>query len=204
VSAATRDAALRVAVLSTLLDQVKSAHSEARAAAQPVFAEARKDGQTQQKVMLPDGSEIGLVSIRGATPAVDFTGGAAGLLAWCTEHAPHHVESYIVDGAAEMNDVIALVAEKFPNLVKRRVRASALAELSKQARETSGYVVTEDGEKFKLATVTSADPTGAFAYRPAAGAQDRIMREWQAGNLREIALGPIALPSHETAGAGDA
>ena len=190
-----RDHALRVAVLSALLDQVKALHSAARGEAQEAFAAARADGQTQQKVMLPDGTEIGLISIRGASQTVEWDGGNAGLLAWCGKNAPHMTETYLAEGAAEMAEVIALVAERFPKLVKQRVRAAALAELTRQVTETGGYWVDDDGAKHVLASVTPGSPTGAFAYRAAKGAPDRIMHEWQAGNLREIALGPLALPA---------
>lgn len=194
-----RVAALRVAVLSCLLDQVKAEHAQARKAAEEVFAPVRKDGQTQQKVLLPDGTEIGLISIRGGSPAVDW-GEPGALLAWCRDNAPHHVEQYVVEGAFEMNDVIEVVAAFFPNLVKERIRASSLAAMAKQVQETGGYVIDdESGEKHKLAAVTTGDPTGVFAYRAAKGAQDRIVAEWMAGNLREIALGPLALPEPESA-----
>jgi hypothetical protein len=190
-----RAAALRVAVLSCLLDAVKAEHGHARKAAEEVFAPVRKDGQTQQKVLLPDGTEIGLISIKGGAPSVDW-GEPGALLAWCRENAPHHVEQYVTEGAFEMKDVIDLIAVFFPNLVGERVRASSLAAMSKQVQETGGYVIDdESGEKHKLAAVTPADPTGAFAYRAAKGAQERIVAEWMAGNLREIALGPLTLPA---------
>lgn len=190
-----REVALRVAVLSCLLDAVKAEHGRARAAAGEVFAEVRKDGQTQQKVLLPDGTEIGLISIRGASPDVDW-GKPGALLDWCKASAPHHVEQYVDESAFGMNDVIEVIAAFFPNLVKERVRASSLAAMSKQVQETGGYVIDdESGEKHKLATVTPGEPTGGFAYRAAKGAQDRIVAEWMAGHLREIALGPLALPA---------
>ena len=194
-----RDAALKVAVLDALKDEVDKAYKAARREAEAVFAEARKDGSTQQKVMLPDATEIGLISIRGGGRSVQWDGGMAGLLAWCREHAPHMVESYVLDVALDMNEVTALIGERWPNLVAERVRSSSLAALLKQVQETDGYVVDDEGEKHKAATVAQEDPSGAFSYRPAKGAQDRIMAQWQRGNLREIALGPLALPAPEAA-----
>jgi hypothetical protein len=189
-----REHALRVAVLSALMDEVKAALVAARAQAQEVFAQARADGQTQQKVLLPDGTEIGLISIRGGSPAVELDEAGA-LLDWCEEYLPAGVESYIAEGAAEMNDVIALVGAHFPKLVRRRVRPGTRDALMKQMAETGGYVIDEDGGKHKLGTVRRGDPTGGFSYRPARGAQDRIVAEWMTGSLREIALGPLALPA---------
>jgi hypothetical protein len=193
-----RQHALKVAVLDTLTSEVSKAYKKARAEAQDVFAEVRKDGQTQQKVMLPDGTEIGLISIRGASPTVEWEGGGTGLLGWCKANAPHMVESYVLADAFEMADVINLIREHFPNLVKDRIRAASFAELSKQVQETDGYVISdEDGTKTKVATVIRNEPSGAFAYRGAAGAGDRIMSEWLAGRLREVAFGPLALPQGE-------
>ena len=197
-----REHALKVAVLSALMDEVKAALVSARKDAEHSFAEARKDGQTKQKVMLPDGTEIGLISIRGGSPSVEFDGGNAGLLAWCQEHAPHMTESYVLDAALEMNDVVEAIRERWPNLVRDRIRTGSLAELMKQAQETSGHVVDGDGVAHKVATVSRGEPTGAFSYRPAKGAPDRIMAEWQQGRLREIALGPLALPEPDEAAAG--
>ena len=188
-----RDAALRVAVLSCLLDAVKAEHGRARKAAEEVFAPVRKDGTPQQRVLLPDGTDIGLISIKAGAQSVQLDEPGA-LLEWCKANAPQHVEQYVTEGAFEMADVIALIAANFPNLVHERVRASGRTVLDKQMAETGGYVLNEDGEKTKLATVSQDDPTGAFSYRPAKGAQDRIMAEWAAGGLREIALGPLALP----------
>jgi len=193
-----RDAALRVAVLSCLLDAVKAEHSRARKAAEEVFGPIRKDGTSQQRVLLPDGADIGLISIKAGAQSVQLDE-AGKLLEWCKTNAPQHVEQYVTEGAFEMADVIALIAERFPNLVRERVRASGRAVLDKQMTETGGYLVNEDGEKTKLATISNDDPTGAFSYRPAKGAQDRIMAGWAAGDLREIALGSLALPVPEAA-----
>src|ERR1035441_5939959 len=117
-----RDAALRVAVLSCLLDAVKAEHGRARKAAEEVFGPIRKDGTPQQRVLLPDGTDIGLISIRAGSQSVQLDEPGV-LLEWCKANAPHHVEQYVTDGAFEMADVIALIAANFPNLVQNAPRS---------------------------------------------------------------------------------
>jgi hypothetical protein len=189
-----RDHALKVAVLGTLKERVEQAYKAARGEAEAEFAEIRKDGTPQQEVMLADGEEIGLISIKAGTTEV-MPDSATVLMDWCREHAPHAIEQYVGAGAFEMADVVRLIAEHFPNLVHDRIRASSLDGLRKQITETGGYLIDEEGEKAKVATVERRGPSGAFSYRPAAGAQGRIMAEWLAGNLREVAFGPLALPA---------
>jgi hypothetical protein len=161
-----------------------------------VFASARADGQTQQKVMLPDGTEIGLISIKAGTPSVRLDE-AGGLYAWCEEHSPDSIEQHVAEYAWTMPEVVALVAEHFPGFVTSRVSPDAKAALDARLVKSGGCLISDAGEKAKLATVTRNAPTGAFTYRPAAGSADRIMSLWLAGQLRDITFGPLPLPAPE-------
>ena len=191
-----REHALKVAVLSTLLDTVKAEYQRARKDAEQAFATVRKDGSKQQAVMLPDGSEIGLISIRGGSPSLTLEERV--LLAWVREHVPDDIEEYVEPGAWAHADIIEMVKACFPNTVRERVRPAAREALIKQMTDSGGFVVDEaSGETEKLGNVEHHDPTGAFSYRAAKGAQDKIITEWMAGKLREIALGPLALPDGE-------
>lgn len=192
-----REAALRVAVLGALLDEVKKTYSAARKNAEREFADIRKNGFPQQKVMLPDGAEIGLISIKGGTPSVDVDEDA--LTAWVAEHHPADVETYVAPEAWGSEDLVAFVAEHFPNLVRTRIRETRREALVKQMAENAGAVIDKDSGEFAIAgKVSQGDPTGAFTYRPAKDASSRIVAEWQAGRLGEIDLGPLALPPAET------
>ena len=189
-----REHALKVAALEALVEAAKKEYARARADAQEAFKTVRADGQSQQRVLLPDGEDIGLISIRDGGWAVDMPNGV--LLAWCLEHFPEAVEEYVEPSALDSADVIDVIRDKFPELVRRRVRPSTADELVKQVIDTKGYL-TDDGEPFKVATVTPNAPTGAFAFA-GGGAQrrrDRIMTEWLAGRLAEIGFGPRALPA---------
>lgn len=197
-----RDHALRVAVLGALLDVVKSEYGKARDAAGPEFAIMRAEGQKQQAVMLPDGTEIGLVSIKAGTPTVAVTEGA--LETWVREHVPDGIEDYIVPAAQADAEILDMLKACFPHAVRQRIRPATRTALLKEIVDSGGKVADkESGEVEQLGEVEQHKPTGEFAYRSAKGARDRIVAEWRAGRLTEIAFGPLALPTVPAAG-GDA
>lgn len=188
-----REHALRVAVLGALLDVVKSEYGKARDAAEPEFAAMRAEGQKQQAVMLPDGTEIGLVSIKAGTPALAVTEG--GLEAWVREHLPDGMEDYVVPAALADIEVIDMLKACFPHAVRQRIRTATRAALLAEMTESGGKLADKvSGEVEQVGEVEQHKPTGAFSYRSAKGARDRIVAEWRAGRLTEIAFGPLALP----------
>ncbi len=193
-----RDAALLVAVLEALEYVVGEKYKEARAEAEPLFAAIRRDGGTQQEVLLPDGEKIGLVSIKAGQP--DLLTDEDALMAWAREHNPEAVEEYIVPWAVESEELIAAVKAALPGLVQSRIRASARKKYRDEIVETGGWVTDQEtGEKAEVAIVDRRDPTGAFTLAGAGAAKrrERIIREWQAGRLQRIGLGPLALPGGE-------
>lgn len=188
-----REHALRVAVLDVLADEVNAGYKAARKEAQPVFAEVRADGQTQQKALLPDGTEIGLISIRGGSSTV--TADEAALSAWVAAHNAEGTEDYLIPQWVQNADVVALVKAYFPEAVASRVRTPVREALLKEAGQNGGYVVdTESGEKAQIAGVAEGKPTGVFSWRPGPEARDKIIAAWRRGDLRSVELGPLALP----------
>jgi hypothetical protein len=193
-----RDHALRVAVLGAVLDTVKAEYAHARGEAEAAFAPLRADGQTQQKALLPDGSEVGLVSIKAGGTSV--TADEAKLEAWVRKRVPDGMETAISPSALTDPEVIGMISACFPGLATSQVRPSVRAALLKEMEESGGKVADpETGEIGELGEVTHHKPTGAFSYRAAAGARDRIVSEWLAGRLAEIAFSPLALPTAEDA-----
>ncbi len=188
-----RQHALRVAALDALVELAKKELATARAAAQEAFRGVRADGQSQQRVLLPSGEDIGLISIKDGTTSCDITEGK--LKAWCREHLPAAVEEFIDPSALGSADVIAAVKAKVPGVIRERVRPGTAEELLKEIVKSGGWLVDrETSEKVKVAEVTRNLPTGAFAF--AGGGSDhrrqRITEEWQAGRLAEIGFGPAA------------
>jgi hypothetical protein len=191
-----------VAVLSALLDVVKSEYGKAREAAEPEFAAMRAEGQKQQAVLLPDGTEIGLVSIKAGSPTLAVTEGA--LEAWVRGHLADGMEDYVVPAALGDPEVIDMLKACFPHAVRQRIRPATRAALLKEMADSGGKVADQvSGEVTELGEVEQHKPTGAFSYRSAAGAQDRIVAEWRAGRLTDIAFGPLALPESPDAATDD-
>lgn len=187
-----RDHALRVAVLDVLGKEVGTAYKSARAEAEEVFGPARADGQSQQKVMLPDGTEIGLISIKAGGKQVDVT--EAALEAWVAAHVPDGMEDVADERALTDAEVLDVLRAVFPHLVSRRIRPATRAALLKEIEDGGGWLVDkETGDKEKVGEVTDLKPTGAFSYRPGKDARDQVVAAWQSGELREIGLGALAI-----------
>jgi hypothetical protein len=192
--------ALRIATLEALAFTVAAEYENARAEAEPVFAAIRKKGNPQQEVLLPNGEKIGLISIRvGVTVA---TMDPVALLAFVREYQPAEVEEHIDPAALKDPDIIEYVKAFHPGYAGERVTASTRKTLHDQAAKAHGYVVAADGEKAKIAEVSTGDPTGAFSLL-GAGAEHRrntIITEWRAGRIPKEILGPLALPAALPAG----
>jgi hypothetical protein len=199
-----REHAIHVALLEAIVKTAEAELEKARRAAEPVFAAIRADGGKQQAVMLSDGTEIGLIAIKSGT--VTVTAPEHKLLAWVREHSPDDIEEFLDPAAVRDAEVIDMIRACFPDAVCERIRPSARAALDKEMTESGGFLADkETGEIDLLGTVETSKPTGAFAL-VGAGAKarrDRIITEWQRGNLREIALGPLALPTASEGGASE-
>lgn len=192
-----RDHALRVAVLGAVLDTVKAEYSKARGEAQAVFAPIRADGTPQQKALLPDGTEVGLISIKEGATSVEVTDEAE-LEAWVREHVPDGIEAVVTAAALADLEVLEMLAACFPGSVTERVRPSVRAALLAEMQGNDGKVADEaSGEVALLGKVTRHKPTGEFSYRPDRQARDRIVSQWLAGRLTEVPFGPLALPAAE-------
>lgn len=189
-----RDHALQVAVLTALTGEVQERLKAARRDATEAFKAARVNGHKQQAALLPDGDEIGLISIHGGATTATVDDEAA-LLDWVTEHAPHQLVDEVERGSWDSTEIVALIKEHFPNVVRTVVRHAYRERLIKQMEESGGHVhdpaTGEAGPK--LGTVHRGTPTGAFTYRPGRHATDLIVAEWQAGRLAGVDVGPLAL-----------
>jgi hypothetical protein len=188
-----RGHALRVAVLGAVLDTVKAEYSKARSAAQAAFAPIRADGQKQQEALLPDGTGVGLISIKEGATSVEVTGEAE-LEAWVREHVPDGIEVVVTATALTDLDVLEMLAACFPGSVTERVRPSVRAALLAEMADNDGKVADKhSGEVALLGKVTRHKPTGEFSYRPDKRARDRIVGDWRAGRLTEVVFGPLPL-----------
>jgi hypothetical protein len=189
-----RDHALRVAVLDVIGKEISGAYKGARKDAEAAFGPLRADGTPQQKVMMPNGTEIGLISIKAGGKNVGVTEDA--LTGWLKEHNPEGLEDYLDPSAVTNTELLDVIRAVFPELVRTRIRAEVRTALLKEIEETGGYLVDkESGDKEQVAAVADVKPTGAFSYRPAKNARDEVIAAWQRGDLQGIALDALALPT---------
>jgi hypothetical protein len=197
VAMSTRDHALRVALAAALGEIAAKAEKKARAGGAPAFAAHRIDGSDNTKVLLPDGTQVGLLLVRaGATEAMFAEGD---LLAWVQANSPDDAEDYVDPAAWGNADIVELVRAVFPEVVKTRVRDSARKKLVKEMTDSGGWLADRKSGEIKgtqIAAVTEHDPTGAVTYRPGPGAAEKIAAEWMAGRLDGIdPAGLLALPA---------
>lgn len=190
-----RDHALRIALTDAVADVAVAAKKRARDEAAAAFAAARRDGQEQQKALLPDGAQVGLLSLKAGAAEVIYPEDS--LTEWVAEHCPGEIEHYVEPAAWGNADVVDLIRAVFPEMVKARVRESARKKLVKEMGDNEGYLTDKaSGEREQLGVVTQHDPTGDFAYRPGPGAAERLVADWLGGELAGIdAAGLLALPA---------
>lgn len=159
------DHTLKVAVLRVRKDVLGGEYDAARAAAEKAYATARLAGISQLKPRLPDGREAGRVSIEQGATIVTWDEDA--LLRVVEESTPEHAEDYVTPAALADKRVLDLVREHLPEYIGRRVKTGRKAELDEEVRRTRGTLLSlATGEKVKVATVDTLDPTGKFSYTP--------------------------------------
>jgi hypothetical protein len=191
-----RQHALRVAALEALGKAVEAEYAKARKAAEPVFRVVRTvDGHPQQAVTLPDGSEIGMISIKDGSESV--TVAESTLMAWFREHNPEAIEEYVITSAWSDAEIIAMVKACFPGTVRERIRPANREALLKELIDSGGKLIDEETGDTLLAEIEHHRPTGSFAFngRGAKERREQIMAAWQAGELAGIELGALALPA---------
>lgn len=197
VALSTRDHALRVAFAAALGEIAAEAEKKARDGGIPAFAAHRRDGNDNTKVLLPDGTQVGLLLVRAGVKEAMFA--EADLLAWVQANSPDDAEDYVDSAAWGNADVIETIRAVFPELVKTRVRDAARKKLVKEMTDSGGWLADRKTGEIKgtqLAAVTEHDPTGAVTYRPGPGAAEKIAAEWMAGRLAGIDPGGLlALPA---------
>ena len=190
-----REHALKVAVIEALGAEVAREDKKARADAAEAFAPLRNSGQTQQEVLLPSGERIGLLSLKGGGSEIEWMS-LAGPVDWARDHDPDAIEEYADPSILTRPDVLAVLKDKFPELVKERVRAQAVAEWEKELRQTGGFLLDKaSGETVKAATVIPQRANGSFAFAGGGSPQRRarIMAEWREGRIPAAILGPLGI-----------
>ena len=139
-------------------------------------------------------TEVGLISIKAGAQSV--TVDEAKLEAWVRDRVPGGMETVIDPSALTDPEVIEMISACFPALSRAGVRPTVRGPRVKEMVAAGGKGANaETGEFASLGEVEQHKPTGAFSYRPAPGARDRIVSQWLAGRLTEIAFSPLMLPA---------
>jgi len=168
----------RLAILAADVARADAAYAAASAEATADFAAARRRGIPSTRITLPGGQEIGLFSFYGGGQAVDVD--EAELMLHVALNDPGQIEQYVLEAALRDEQVIALIAERFPHYVGRRITPAHRAQLEQQYKESGGYVTDKDGQAVKVAEITALQATGRFRYKPADRAAvliDQALRE---------------------------
>jgi hypothetical protein len=156
--------ALSLAVLEDRADQAKARYTQARAAAEEMFAVARRFGTKQVEAALPDGTEFGLISIEKGAAAV--CANEDELLFLVATTMPGELEDYIEPSALRDERVLDVLRKYLPEVVKRRIRRPYRQQLQAEMEDRDGWVVNQQtGDLVEVATVTRFEPTGKFSYR---------------------------------------
>jgi hypothetical protein len=146
-----REVAVRVAALKALYDKVKDAYNQARADA----LEALQPGD-RLHAALPDGADIGTVSVVPAKTTAKVTNPAA-LLEWVTVNAPDEVEH------------VARVRESYVGALLSRCENVDGAAMHAKTGELLPGVRFETGEPYARVSQTH-DQLAAFVQAWAGGA----------------------------------
>ncbi len=193
VDPALARAALEVAIRAARKDEAFKAYQAVRAAAEALFAQARNRGVPQVELRLPDGTKLGLISIRKGADIWDVDEDT--LAAVAAGNDPADFEDVIDPKALRDREVIDLVAARFPELVTARIVPVARARYQREWEENGGKITDQSvGERVRVAEVEHMPATGEFAYRPASKAGTLIEEAIDAGLINEWGEVPEPAP----------
>lgn len=191
----------QVAVMRILSDEVKTAAGEVRAEAEAHFRQLRTNGTKSLHPQLPDGTELGRITITNPSPVVRWDGPA--LTRYVEATAPTEAVDRVDPDVLADPELVMWVLENRPHMVRTEVRDAYRDQLKKQLTDSGELVDKSTGELHKVATVERPEASGQFSYRPSDDAREHVMRAWQDGQLAGMggvfaALGPANTTSEET------
>lgn len=190
--------ALRVAAAKRNLEQAKGDYETLQAEAHAVFAEVRRRGQPSQEVRLPSGEAVCLISIE--------TGGAVTrwqepeLLGVIATNEPDGFELHALPSAFTDREVLAVLAERFPQYVSTRVCRDVDQRYRAEAMENGGKVFLRAGalagEQVTVATTEHLPAAGKYSVRWKPKGMDRLGDAIDAGQVSR--WGDILVPPSDS------
>lgn len=161
----------QVAKLKALLNLITAEYNDARAGAAAAYAASRIGSLT---VVLPDGTEVGSVTVKAV--GVVVIPEDAVLLEWAKVHTPSEVEEFLDDKALTDEELLGWAREHRDDLIRERIRPVWHAELIKKAAKNGGHAVDPiTGAAHKFAEVRHQPVTGEFVYTPKRIADEAIL-----------------------------
>jgi hypothetical protein len=176
---------LKVAALAAMVAFFEEQYTQARQDAQTAF---RTSGIKKIGIKLPDGEEVGEITVKEPTPAIQAIDEDA-LVGHVERFTPGEIEEYLDPAALLDQELIEYCRTRRDDLLKKRVRQVWRDEMKKQALKNDGFVIDEvKGESTKVATIVKPKADGSFALAADKYGQraDRLMTELLAGRLGNL------------------
>lgn len=164
-----KESAAREAYLKTLLDVVNDAYKVARSETQQALdAAAQETGTRQAAVSLPDGPDIGTISLSAGSAEARVTD-AEVFTAWVVANRSTEVE------------------RRFVTEVREAFRTKLLGEMTAAGRPE--WADPETGEVHEVPGVTIAPARArTHSLRFKKDGRDQVMAAWREGRLADVAL----------------
>ncbi|MFE6304971.1 hypothetical protein [Nocardiopsis sp. NPDC057823] len=175
----------RVAALKVLADRVTAEYEEARADAEPHFkALSEEMGVKSMDVRMPSGESAGTVTIRSSRRKIAWNEDA--LLDLVERVSPQEIDEEIDPAALEDRDLLELLREARPDLVRRTVKPATRKAFAELVSDEGTLIDRTSGEVVTVATVEYTPVTGAFTYAPNTRAQEAVLEAWHRGELAGV------------------
>jgi hypothetical protein len=172
---------LRIAVKEYHVTKAEEARGAARVAAQADFAAARNRGLKTADVTLPDGTNLGTLSLLGGGKTVSVREEELILCARSDE-----LEDYVLHSALTDPRALKVLKDFLPELVGRRIEPGVRAAFQTELEERGGTVTDHNtGERETVATITRHDATGRCQWKPGKLSQQQIRDAIDAGLITE-------------------
>ncbi|MEV2277764.1 hypothetical protein AB0I72_19470 [Nocardiopsis sp. NPDC049922] len=193
----------RVAALRVLSDRVEAEYTTARSEAEIYFKELRTSmGVKSIDVLMPSGESAGSLTIGG--PRRKVTWHQEALVDLVDRVAPAELVEEIDPAALDDADLLAVIRETRPDLLRRTVRNAFLRKLDEALTDDGTLTDRSTGEMVKVADVDYRPVTGAFSFTPSSGAEEAVLEAWHRGELAGVGTSLVPAIEATTAAPDDA
>ncbi|WP_304452843.1 hypothetical protein [Nocardiopsis sp. YSL2] len=175
----------RVAALRVLKDRVTAEYDGARTDAEAHFKDMRNTwGVKSLDVLMPAGESAGSLTISG--PRRKVTWHTEALVDLVERTAPAELVEEIDPAALEDADLLDVIRETRPDLLRRSVRKAFIKKLDEALSDDGHLTDHSTGEVVKVADVDHTPVTGAFTFTPGDRAEEAVLEAWHRGELAGV------------------